>query len=1112
MTAFVHVVTPCMNAAATIDRTITSVVTQAGDFKLRFHVQDGGSTDGTLAILEDWRRRLGGEGFLRQCHGIRFTYTSARDLGMYDALVKAFAEVDAHADSFMTWINADDILMPGALALAAALERQFPPAQLSWFGGAVCNINDDMTTVSFDRPIPRAALREGICDGVHWDYLQQEGTFFRKWLWGAVNPARSIASMKLAGDWNLWRLMAEKAGFAQVVFPLGGFRVSEGQLSAAQKDKYLGEIDCLAPVVQRRDKMEAVLAVGPVIRNRIRRIKGSTFSIVEECVDGFARHRYQQVHGKAPIWARRQPPADNLLAEGRQISHKSVQPRQREFPEISPWLLKQPGLVALDKDWQFPAVTEQHAFAQIRSRVRRLPPGVLYVAFPWATLIDKLQNKAKDRDMHLDRFEQFCAQLPPEAMKATVCQHIYARNYLHLFETAGISDLFWSHATKADAQAAATGGSGIRLRPFPLYPVQVPEMLPEAAPEADTAPRSSLFSFIGARANQYYLTQSRNWILDLLSSDKRGLIIGRDAWHYQKVVYELQVGTGKTGIEAKGDARLLVDSGASDEFRDSLLRSVFALCPSGSGPNSIRLWESIGAGTIPVVMADSWAPPGDPRLWELAAVFCAENPDAIKALPARLAALAADPQALARMRHALRQLWLLYGPQSFVTDVEQWLLAPPEVTSPTTTAAKAPASDSGALGLGPSQTLLRFAGDVLLDPAAALDAMSADTELSDSIRRSRSELSDETPIARHFDSVLAAAHRKIEPALPMISRGSRPRVALFGRHSHRTPMSYAPMRRLIGDRLTWVDDPGKADLIVSGFNVDLVENAATLVPLLGRPKPPKLAIFSEEPLWDVTWSGPFTGRDGRVTVNGREIRYDFIGHETSPIYDFTLIPYFVLSDDRYAVRYANLMARFADVAPAELLARWKAAPVRTAFFAEKRSGEAYSGKFDARDVARLSSYRSEIAAAFSGPGSLCVGKGWGAEVLRQDLPDWHLDKLAQLDGRAFVVSSYENVHQRSYISEKVFDAFAVGALPTYWASPQHRIHDLVPEQAMLNTYSLTAGDAVRHIAGFVPDKDVATAWLVTAARLAALFGDFEAIQAERQRVADAVVDEVLGLV
>jgi len=115
MMNIVYVVTPCMNAVETIDRTILSVISQAGDVKIRYHVQDGGSTDGTVERLEEWKQRLRSGSVPRQCHSIRFSYTSEPDTGMYDALLKGFTAVDAHADSFMTWINADDILMPGAV-------------------------------------------------------------------------------------------------------------------------------------------------------------------------------------------------------------------------------------------------------------------------------------------------------------------------------------------------------------------------------------------------------------------------------------------------------------------------------------------------------------------------------------------------------------------------------------------------------------------------------------------------------------------------------------------------------------------------------------------------------------------------------------------------------------------------------------------------------------------------------------------------------------------------------------------------------------------------------------------------------------------------------------
>jgi glycosyltransferase involved in cell wall biosynthesis len=42
------VVTPAFNSGKTIERTIFSVISQPGNFKLIYHIQDGGSTDNTI--------------------------------------------------------------------------------------------------------------------------------------------------------------------------------------------------------------------------------------------------------------------------------------------------------------------------------------------------------------------------------------------------------------------------------------------------------------------------------------------------------------------------------------------------------------------------------------------------------------------------------------------------------------------------------------------------------------------------------------------------------------------------------------------------------------------------------------------------------------------------------------------------------------------------------------------------------------------------------------------------------------------------------------------------------------------------------------------------------
>jgi hypothetical protein len=500
----------------------------------------------------------------------------------------------------------------------------------------------------------------------------------------------------------------------------------------------------------------------------------------------------------------------------------------------------------------------------------------------------------------------------------------------------------------------------------------------------------------------------------------------------------------------------------------------------------------------------------------MGAVFCAETPEAIRALPDRLAAIAAEPGRLVQMRHALRQLWLLYGPQAFVTDVQAFLLAEaaPAAAHPAAHAPALPVAvpDDAA---GARRTLLAWSGSLLCDPAATLAALDGGAaRVLDTAAAMVAGTDRGTDLAAHYRAALRHARSRAGDtprAAPAVLRKTAPRVAFLGRHAIRTPLSYAPLRRLVGDRLAFVDDPAAADLILSGFNLDWRENVAVLQPLLARPRPPKLVVMSEEPLSDVTWSGPFTGRDGRMTVKDTEIRYAFISHETSDVFHFDRLPYFVLTDDRYPVRYANLMARFAGMAPDALLRRWQAAPVTAAFFVEKREGEIYSGSFPERDITRLSAYRSAVAAQTPGAGVLRVGLGWGVPVRRQDLPDWHLDKLAQLDGRTRMVAAYENVHQHDYISEKIFDAFATGGVPVYWAGPRHRVFDLVPATAMVNTVDLDAAAAARRIAAFVPDRAFAESWLATCARLAALFGDAGAIAAERRRVAEAAVAELLAL-
>ena len=109
----ISVVTVCLNAAKTIERTIDSVLAQNYP-KLDYLVLDGGSTDGTLDILRGY--------------GDRITFVSEPDQGMYDAMNKGIRRARG---SWIHLLNADDWYV-SADAIARAVPH-LDPARTTYF-------------------------------------------------------------------------------------------------------------------------------------------------------------------------------------------------------------------------------------------------------------------------------------------------------------------------------------------------------------------------------------------------------------------------------------------------------------------------------------------------------------------------------------------------------------------------------------------------------------------------------------------------------------------------------------------------------------------------------------------------------------------------------------------------------------------------------------------------------------------------------------------------------------------------------------------------------------------------------------------------------------------
>lgn len=94
------IVTICLNGAATIERTIASVVAP-GSPQVEYVVVDGGSTDGTMDIV----RRAAAAGQVTR-------YVSEKDEGISDAFNKG---IRLSSGDVIGIINADDRYLPGAL-------------------------------------------------------------------------------------------------------------------------------------------------------------------------------------------------------------------------------------------------------------------------------------------------------------------------------------------------------------------------------------------------------------------------------------------------------------------------------------------------------------------------------------------------------------------------------------------------------------------------------------------------------------------------------------------------------------------------------------------------------------------------------------------------------------------------------------------------------------------------------------------------------------------------------------------------------------------------------------------------------------------------------------
>ena len=99
----ITLITACYNSASTIRTAIESVLSQRG-VDVEYIVVDGGSSDGTVAILKDYENKLLN---LSTIQPFNFRWLSEKDNGMYDAINKG---IKMATGDVVGILNADDVL------------------------------------------------------------------------------------------------------------------------------------------------------------------------------------------------------------------------------------------------------------------------------------------------------------------------------------------------------------------------------------------------------------------------------------------------------------------------------------------------------------------------------------------------------------------------------------------------------------------------------------------------------------------------------------------------------------------------------------------------------------------------------------------------------------------------------------------------------------------------------------------------------------------------------------------------------------------------------------------------------------------------------------------
>lgn len=229
------IVTPSYNQAAWLESTMRSVLDQQG-VRVDYIVMDGGSSDGSVAIIERHAARL--------AH-----WFSGKDGGQSAAIADGLARAECGPDDVMAYLNSDDTLMPGTLRFVADLFARRPEIDAVYGHRVIIDAEGRETGRWFThRHDPDITL--------HVDLIPQETLFWRRRIYdrvGGIDP-----SFRFAMDWDLiTRFIRAGARMVRVPWFLGCFRWHDESKTATQSESVgAAEVERIRRSIHGRDLSE----------------------------------------------------------------------------------------------------------------------------------------------------------------------------------------------------------------------------------------------------------------------------------------------------------------------------------------------------------------------------------------------------------------------------------------------------------------------------------------------------------------------------------------------------------------------------------------------------------------------------------------------------------------------------------------------------------------------------------------------------------------------------------------------------------------------------------------------------------------------------------------